>query len=43
MSAGGLSAQDYCEIQNLYAHYNLASDAGDAEAYASCFTEDGVL
>lgn len=43
MSTGGLPAQDYCEIQNLYAYYNLASDAGDAEAYASCFIEDGVL
>ena len=36
-------AQDYVEIQNLYAFYNLASDAGDAEAYAGCFTDDGVL
>jgi hypothetical protein len=43
MRTGGLSAQDYVEIQNLYAGYNLASDAGDAEAYASCFTEHGVL
>ena len=38
-----LSAEDYCEIQNLYAYYNLCSDAGDAEGYASCFTADGVL
>ncbi|MCC7417496.1 MAG: nuclear transport factor 2 family protein [Acidobacteria bacterium] len=36
-------AQDYVEIQNLYALYNLCSDAGDAEGYAACFTEDGVL
>jgi hypothetical protein len=36
-------AQDYMEIQNLYAFYNLSSDAGDAEAYADCFTDDGVL
>lgn len=42
-SASGLSAEDYCEIQNLYGYYNLSSDAGDAEGYASCFTEDGVL
>lgn len=42
-SASGLSAQDYCEIQNLYAYYNLCSDAGDAEGYASCFAEDGEL
>lgn len=37
------AAQDYVEIQNLYAYYNLVSDAGDAEAYAGCFTDDGVL
>ena len=35
--------EDYVEIQNLYACYNLASDAGDAEAYAGCWTEDGEL
>jgi SnoaL-like protein len=35
--------QDYVEIQNLYGYYNLSSDAGDAEAYAGCFTDDGVL
>jgi hypothetical protein len=39
----GLSGEDYAEIQNLYAYYNLCSDAGDAEGYASCFTPDGVL
>ena len=43
MDTAGLTAQEYVDIQNLYAAYNLASDAGDAEAYASCFTEDGVL
>jgi len=36
-------AQDYVEIQNLYAYYNLTSDSGDAEGYASCWTEDGKL
>ena len=41
--ASGISAQDYVEIQNLYAYYNLCSDAGDAEGYASCFTANGVL
>ncbi|HKI99720.1 MAG TPA: nuclear transport factor 2 family protein [bacterium] len=41
--ASGLSAQDYAEIQNLYAAYNLCSDAGDAAGYAACFAEDGVL
>jgi hypothetical protein len=40
---GGLSAQDYAEIHNLYAAYNLSSDAGDAAGYAACFTADGVL
>lgn len=35
--------KDYLEIQNLYARYNLCSDAGDAEGYAGCFTEDGAL
>jgi hypothetical protein len=38
-----LSAQDHVEIQNLYARYNLCSDEGDAEGYASCFARDGVL
>ncbi|WP_108663087.1 nuclear transport factor 2 family protein [Acuticoccus kandeliae] len=36
-------AQDYVEILNLYAEYNLASDAGDSEVYASCFSSDGLL
>ena len=38
-----IAAQDYTEIQNLYACYNMCSDAGDSEGYASCFTEDGAL
>jgi hypothetical protein len=38
-----ITAQDHAEIHNLYALYNLASDAGDAETYAGCFTEDGAL
>ncbi len=42
-STSGLSAEDYVEIQNLYSYYNLCSDAGDAEGYASCFTADGLL
>jgi hypothetical protein len=36
-------AQDCAEIHNLYAYYNLTSDAGDAEAYVSCWTDDGAL
>jgi ketosteroid isomerase-like protein len=38
-----ISAQDNADIHNLYALYNLSSDAGDAETYAGCFTEDGAL
>ena len=39
----GVSPADHAEITDLYAQYNLASDAGDAEAYAACFTPDGTL
>lgn len=38
-----LSAQDMLAIHNLYARYNLCSDAGDAEGFADCFTDDGDL
>jgi hypothetical protein len=38
-----LSAQDYVEIQQLYAQYNVAIDTGDAQAYAATFTPDGVF
>lgn len=38
-----VAAQDYTEILNLYALYNLCSDAGDAEGYAGCFSSNGVL
>ena len=38
-----VSAQDYTEIQGLYAYYNLSSDAGDADGYAACFAHDGEL
>jgi hypothetical protein len=41
--AGELSAQDNVEIQQLYARYNIAIDGGDAEAWASTFTPDGVF
>ncbi len=41
--AGGLSAADFAEIQNLYGYYNLCSDAGEAEGYADCFTVDGRM
>jgi hypothetical protein len=38
-----VAAQDYVEILNLYARYNLCSDAGDAEGYADCFSSSGLL
>ncbi len=38
-----LSPADQAEITNLYARYNLASDAGEADEYADCFTPDGTL
>jgi uncharacterized protein (TIGR02246 family) len=41
--AGHVDAQDYAEIQQLYARYNEAIDSGDAEAYAATFTPDGVF
>jgi hypothetical protein len=42
-AASGLSAQDYFEIQQLYARYNIAIDGGDAEGWAATFTPDGVF
>jgi hypothetical protein len=42
-AATGLSAQDYFEIQQLYARYNIAIDGGDAEGWAATFTPDGVF
>lgn len=38
-----LNAQDYTEIQDLYAYYTLCSDAGDADGFISCFSVDGKL
>ena len=38
-----ISGTDYAEVMNLYAFYNLSSDSGAPDDYASCFTEDGVL
>lgn len=35
--------EDWNSIQNLYAFYNLCSDTGDAEGFASCFAPDGIL
>jgi hypothetical protein len=43
-SAGtSLTAQDFVDIQQLYAKYNWALDSGDSEAYASTFTADGAF
>lgn len=35
--------EDRLEILNLIASYSHAADGTDAEAYAGCFTEDGVF
>ena len=42
-SAGSLTPADYAEIQQLYARYNTAIDAGDENTWASTFTPDGVF
>jgi hypothetical protein len=41
--AANLTPQDFAEIQQLYAKYNQALDAGKAEAWADTFTPDGVF
>ena len=38
-----LTADDYIEIQQLYAQYNDAIDSGDAEGYAATFIPEGVF
>lgn len=40
---GTLTALDYVEIQQLYARYNYAIDAGDIEAYVGLYTPDGAF
>lgn len=40
---GSLSADDYIEIQQLYAKYAQTLDLGDAEGWANTFTPDGVF
>jgi uncharacterized protein (TIGR02246 family) len=42
-AAEPMTAQDYFEIQQLYAKYNHAIDSGNGEAYADTFTPDGVF
>ena len=39
----GLSAQEYAEMHNMYASYNLSSDMSAPDEYALCFTPDGLL
>lgn len=43
LRAEGLTTQDYIEIEQLYAQYNHAIDAGDADAWAATFTPDGTF
>jgi len=43
MSQLVVTPEEYVAVLNLYSALNLSSDEGDAEWYASCFTEDGVL
>ena len=35
---GKLTTQDYIDIQQLYARYNMSIDTGDGEAWAGTFT-----
>jgi len=42
-AAKNFTAQDFVDIQQLYAKYNWSLDAGDAEAYAATFTADGTF
>ena len=41
--SGKLTADDYLEIQQLYAQYAHTLDLGDAEGWADTFTPDGVF
>lgn len=38
-----LPAADHLAIEQLYARYSHAVDRGDGDAWAACFTADGVL
>jgi ketosteroid isomerase-like protein len=38
-----LTTQDYIDIQQLYARYNWAIDAGDVEGYVALYTPDGTF
>jgi ketosteroid isomerase-like protein len=39
--AGALTAQDYIDIQQLYARYAWVIDAADVEGYVALYTPDG--
>src|SRR5439155_8062892 len=39
----GLSVEDQLAIDQLYARYNHAIDAGKGETWAGCFTPDGTF
>ena len=41
--AAKLATQDYIDIQQLYARYNIAIDTGDGDGWAATFTPDGVF
>ena len=41
--SGALTADDYIEIQQLYAKYAHSIDLGDAAGWADTFTPDGVF
>jgi uncharacterized protein (TIGR02246 family) len=38
-----LPADDWAEIQQLYARYNTAIDTGDGDAFGGCFVPAGVF
>ena len=40
--SGSLTAQDYAEIQQIYAQYHWAADARDGVKWANLYTPDGV-
>lgn len=41
--ADAFTAQDYVEIQQLYAKYAQTLDLGDAQGWADTFTADGIF
>lgn len=42
-SKSALTADDYMQIQQLYARYNVAIDSGDGEGWAATFVPDGTF